>query len=245
MATNILVPNRILGRLKLALAVAALAILGIPLAMAGGFVLMATTLLVVATATILFIRSARAVRWRSGASGEIRARAVLAAIPNAVVLNEVRIPRTAGRPFEADYLVISPTRAVLVEVKNNAGEIRPSNGNAAWTARRGGYDYVMRNPVRQVQAQAARLGGLLREHGARVWLDTVVCFTNPDVELPLSKDVPLLTPGQLGTYFASPPARPQHLDPLALARLADQLSLSAGGQVRSWKSVVMLEGLRF
>lgn len=104
-------------------------------------------------------------------------------IKNAVVTFE-------GKSSEIDLLVFGKNGITIVESKNYKGIISGDVSDKNWTKtkKNGENEYTKKfyNPVKQLGTQIHRLSGALKENGVDVFIDGVVCFTNPESELNIS-----------------------------------------------------------
>lgn len=138
-------------------------------------------------------------------------------------MNQVNLPnpRSSTGVNEADFIVIGPEAIFLIEVKHNNGTIHGNEQDREWlvekVGRAGGeYTKTMRNPIGQAKKLVWLLGEYLKAKGAKPWIQGVVVFTHPTVQLELvnSATVPVLTSPALVNYLGSfrSTARPDIMD---------------------------------
>lgn len=106
------------------------------------------------------------------------------------VLNQIVIPPVPPQknPAEIDFIVIGPNGVFIVEVKNNRGRIHVSEDAPTWEVekigRRGtAYGTTIRNPLRQLGRQTYMLKNFLRQAKYNVWIEGLVYFSHPEVDL--------------------------------------------------------------
>ena len=90
---------------------------------------------------------------------------------------------------EIDCLVIGPSGLYIFEVKHHTGEI-VYDENGWWrTKGRGRFarSEQLKSPSGQVLGTLNRLKKFLIRHGANVWIEPIVVFTNPAASLTLAK----------------------------------------------------------
>jgi len=126
----------------------------------------------------------------AGLEGEKRTRDALAALPRMFHTYsniDVPNPRSRGGHNEADLLVAGPTALFVIEVKHHRGAVIGGERDMRWGVTRhcGGREIV--EPVGNAVTQVKRLSWLLRqhfeEHGYAPWVQGVVVFSHPEVEL--------------------------------------------------------------
>lgn len=134
----------------------------------------------------------------AGLEGEKRTREVLEGLPRLFQTFsniDVPNPRSRGGHNEADLIVCGPTALFVIEVKHHRGAVLGGERSTRWGVTRhcGGRELV--EPVGNAVMQVKRLSWLLRqhceEHGHSPWVQGVVVFSHPEVELRLdSMSVP-------------------------------------------------------
>ena len=91
---------------------------------------------------------------------------------------------------EIDCFVIGPSGLYIFEAKHHTGEIVYDEDG--WWRIRGRGRFVrseqLKSPTGQVLGTLSRLKKFLRKHGANVWIEPVVVFTNPAASLTLAKE---------------------------------------------------------
>ncbi|MFI6366910.1 BREX system serine/threonine kinase PglW [Nocardia sp. NPDC050630] len=91
-----------------------------------------------------------------------------------------------GHVREVDLLVIAPSGVYMIELKDWSGRVASENGTWVQTLARGGRRFH-NNPLHLVNQKSKELAGLLGGSGARTFVNSAVCFTNPGLrfELPV------------------------------------------------------------
>jgi hypothetical protein len=159
-----------------------------------------------------------------GAEGEERALGVpvpypgsLAELPDHyLVFNNIDVPGTEDTLLrELDFVVLARSGLFVIEVKHVRGEIRGGEKDAAWTQIKTSthgerYENNTRNPMRQVKGAALALRRHLRSHGIEAWVNGIVVFTHPEVDLRHTPgSIPVVAlPDLAGTILNHPPGRP-------------------------------------
>lgn len=153
----------------------------------------------------------------AGSQGEQIALAWLKSLPDTfVVFNNVYISSSESRTGfrEADLIVCGPSAVFVIEVKHNKGQITCDESLSNWPVYKTGcrgtpYTRSMRNPVRQLKGFVRLLVGHLKARDARVWVQGLVVFTNPEADLyvPCASSVPILRPGDVPDYIVNFPKR--------------------------------------
>lgn len=133
-----------------------------------------------------------------------------------VVFNNVYISSSESRTGfrEADLIVCGPKAVFVLEVKHNKGQITCDESFASWSVYRIGrrgtpYTKSMRNPVRQLKGFVRLLAEHLKARDARLWVQGLVFFTNPEADLyvPYASSVPILRPGDVADHMVNFPKR--------------------------------------
>lgn len=150
---------------------------------------------------------------RAGARGEDSTLDVLAALPDSyVILNQIELPNPESKKgfTELDFIVIGSNGVFVIEVKNNNSRVVGTEEEKEWTIYKIGrkgtpYTSSMRNPIKQVKGQIWILSKYLKERGHKAWIDGVVYFSNPniDVEFLGAPSVPIFHNGGLTNYIQS------------------------------------------
>jgi hypothetical protein len=155
----------------------------------------------------------------AGAAGEDIALKALRNLPDSyVIFNQVDVPNQRSRTGlnEIDVLVCGPGAIFAIEVKHNNGLVQCDESSPDWIVTktgRGGslYEKGMRNPIAQIKKLVWLLSEYLKQHQAKPWIQGLVVFTNPDVQLlgagPLS--LPVLRTNELVSYIQNFTAGPK------------------------------------
>ncbi len=135
----------------------------------------------------------------NGLSGETRAlRLVKKLPPDYTVFSNVTLSYE-GQESETDLIVVGTKGVFLIEVKNHNGTIIGKPEEKRWiqfkqTKHGGKYANPFYNPTKQVKTHVYRLSGLLKEAGYPYWIQGIVYFVNPTVEVKAySTQIPVLT----------------------------------------------------
>lgn len=134
-----------------------------------------------------------------------------------LVLNDLRLEH-GGQMIQIDSLLLAGDRICLYEVKNYSGSYEYQNGLL-----QGRSDFIVTDPLTQVQRSLPVLHHLIRHLGYQVPIDPYVVFVNPEFYLyQLPRDKPFLFVHQLSQHFERLTKNARPLSP-ALSRLAGQL----------------------
>jgi len=121
---------------------------------------------------------------RSGAEGEEQVAAVLASLPGCYVLHDIMLPGARGN---IDHVVIAPSGVTVIETKNWTGTFRCTGSLWEMRRRKGWGDPYIKikgNPTAQVRGNAAMLRRYISARtGLNLYVNAIVCFTNPQCEL--------------------------------------------------------------
>ncbi|MEV0686628.1 BREX system serine/threonine kinase PglW [Nocardia sp. NPDC050378] len=90
-----------------------------------------------------------------------------------------------GHVREVDLLVIAPNGVHMIELKDWSGRLSIESGDWVQTNKRGDRR-VFRSPLHLVNQKSKELAGLLGNRGARVFVSSAVCLTNPGLRFDLS-----------------------------------------------------------
>lgn len=117
------------------------------------------------------------------------------------IINRMRFPYNAAvftnlpirykkNLSELDMLIISEKGVLIIEVKNHSGVISGNDYDDYWLHtkhyRNGKHlEIQMDNPFRQIKRQREIIKSILRSKGYDVWVDNVLFFSNPSVNLQL------------------------------------------------------------
>lgn len=105
-----------------------------------------------------------------------------------------------GKESETDIILVGEKGVFVVEVKNHLGLITGSENDKNWlqykeTKMGGKYVNPFYNPTKQVKTHVYRLSQLLKKNGYGGWIQGVVYFVNPNVEVDVKHcKIPVLTP---------------------------------------------------
>jgi hypothetical protein len=111
------------------------------------------------------------------------------------------------RRGDIDCFVIGPTGAYLFDVKNHNGYVLYANGSWSQTkVGRRGKVYSgenMKNPSSQVRTGLFEMKKFLSKNGVKLWIEGVIVFTNPDVELFCENPdgLKIIRPGEIESVF--------------------------------------------
>lgn len=100
---------------------------------------------------------------------------------------------------ETDLIIVGPKGVFLIEVKNHKGVITGKPDDKRWaqfkeTSSHGKYVNPFYNPTKQVKTHVYRLSSILKEKGYMHWVQGIVFFVNPEVEVKAySPKIPILT----------------------------------------------------
>ncbi|MED2737325.1 nuclease-related domain-containing protein [Bacillus toyonensis] len=135
----------------------------------------------------------------NGLSGENKALKIIKDLPpdytvfsNVTVLHE-------EQESETDLIVVGKKGVFVIEVKNHTGIITGRPDDKRWvqfkeTKLGGKYANPFYNPTKQVKTHVFRLSGVLKEEGYPYWVQGLVYFVNPKVQVKaFSKKIPVLT----------------------------------------------------
>lgn len=135
----------------------------------------------------------------NGLKGERRALSLVSKIPASyTVFSNVRLA-FEGKESETDLIVVGEKGVFLIEVKNHNGRITGFEADKRWVqhkvGKKGGhYANPFYSPVKQVNTHVFRLSSILKEQGFPYWIQGVVYFTNPEVDLRVqTKRIPVLS----------------------------------------------------
>lgn len=147
---------------------------------------------------IVLIR--RGDKFRVGAVGESRVAEILSDLPNdGYVFNDMIVGRS-----QIDHIVICPEGIYTIETKNYQGTIYGNAEKREWSQVIN-YDYKTQfyNPVKQGTGHSLALSKYLKGGGfSNVWVNTIVVFAEPSVELKVySPKVPVIPLSKLSEFF--------------------------------------------
>ncbi len=136
---------------------------------------------------------------KRGLIGENETADIISKLPNEYVAFQNLVIKFEDRISEMDLVVLGPTGIFIIETKNRNGIITGSFDSREWTQHkigRGGtpYENKFYSPVKQVSTHIYRLAHYLKENGARVHINGVVYFSNPEATLNLvgeAADIPV------------------------------------------------------
>ena len=146
---------------------------------------------------IVFIRSGY--KFHVGAAGESLATKVLSSFPdNWYVFNDMIVGRS-----QIDHIVVCPKGVYTIETKNYRGTIYGNAEKQEWYQIIESHATPFYNPVKQGVGHSVALSKYLEESGFnKVWVNTIVVFTNPNVELKVfSPKVPVIHQSKLSEFF--------------------------------------------
>jgi hypothetical protein len=104
---------------------------------------------------------------------------------------------------QIDHILISPKGVYTLETKNLRGTIYGNVEKQNWSQVLKQRKRSFYNPVKQAVGHSVALRSFLRENGfPRVWVNTIVVFTHPEVQLKVaSATVPVLYLTELRDYL--------------------------------------------
>lgn len=125
---------------------------------------------------------------KAGIDGEEKARKTIESLPDDYIGFSNLNVTYEGKKSELDMVVVGKTGVFIIETKNYTGEIYGDADahdlNREKESRSGEiYTSKFYNPIKQVGTHTYRLANYLRAKGIDVWVQGVVYFSNPDVEL--------------------------------------------------------------
>ena len=155
-----------------------------------------------------FIRSSQ---YRKGQSGETLTRENLNRLSNNhQLINDVMLPESYGN---IDHILLGPNGIFVIETKNLEGEIRCDED--LWYQYKPGWkipeEYEIKSPSKQVKRNAVKLKQFIEKKlNKKIWIEGVVVFTNPDVNLELNNPTTsILRVNELCNYITSKKSKTQ------------------------------------
>ena len=111
-----------------------------------------------------------------------------------------------GHVREVDLLIVGPSGAFMIELKDWHGSLTTENGTWVQTAPNG-RRIPHGNPLHLVNKKAKELAGLLARQGRRVWVSEAVCFTDSAlrIRLPANDQNGVHTVDELLDMLRQPP----------------------------------------
>lgn len=147
---------------------------------------------------IVFIDSGD--KFQVGAVGESRVTEVLSRFPDDwYIFNDMIVERS-----QIDHIVICPQGVYTIETKNYQGTIYGNAEKQEWLQVINNHKKTpFYNPVKQGRTHSVALSKYLEKRGfKKVWVNTIVVFTEPDVELKVfSPKVPVIYLSKLSEFF--------------------------------------------
>lgn len=142
----------------------------------------------------------RGYKFHVGAVGESRVTEVLSSLPDDwYIFNDMIVGRS-----QIDHIVICPKGIYTIETKNYQGTIYGNAEKQEWSQVIN-YDYKtpFYNPVKQGIGHSVALSKYLKGGGFNnVWVNTIVVFTEPSVELKVfSPKVPIIHLSKLSEFL--------------------------------------------
>lgn len=134
-----------------------------------------------------------------GAIGESIVTKVLSSFPDDwYVFNDMIVGNS-----QIDHIVICSKGVYTIETKNYRGTIYGNAEKQEWYQVIESYTTPFYNPVKQGVGHSVALSKYLEESGFnKVWVNTIVVFTKPNVELKLfSPKVPVIHQSKLSEFF--------------------------------------------
>jgi hypothetical protein len=137
--------------------------------------------------------------FRIGAIGERLVADVLSTFPDDwYIFNDMVIGHS-----QIDHIVICPKGVYTIETKNYQGNIYGNAQKKNWSQYIHSNKTPFYNPVKQGIVHSIALSEYLEGNGLdKVWVSTIVVFTNPDVKIKVfSPKVPAIHIDELNEYF--------------------------------------------
>lgn len=151
--------------------------------------------------------SNRASNYRSGLEAEKLVTETLFVLDdNYYLINDIKLPESYGN---IDHVILGPNGIFVIETKNYSGTII-CNGDEWIRHYEGGFlesdrDYDTGSPSKQVKRNAVKIKQILDRN---VWVEGIVVFTNPNVELQISgTTTPILQIDELCDYIKNKKSR--------------------------------------
>lgn len=138
-------------------------------------------------------------KFHVGAVGESLVTKVLSSFPdNWYVFNDMIVGRS-----QIDHIVICPKGVYTIETKNYRGTIYGNAEKQEWFQVISEHKTPFYNPVKQGIGHSVALSKYLEESGFnKVWVNTIVVFAEPSVELKVfSPKVPVIHQSKLSEFF--------------------------------------------
>lgn len=138
-------------------------------------------------------------KFHVGAIGESIVTKVLSSFPDDwYVFNDMIVGSS-----QIDHIVICPKGVYTIETKNYRGTIYGNAEKQEWYQVIESYTTPFYNPVKQGVGHSVALSKYLEESGFnKVWVNTIVVFTKPNVELKVfSPKVPVIHQSKLSEFF--------------------------------------------
>jgi hypothetical protein len=184
--------------------------------------------------TLVPIDTDASAKYLAGAAGEEYALSLLKQLPDSfTVFNQIHLPnrRSSIGSNEADLIVCGPNAIFVIEVKHNNGSIVCDEQHTQWKiskiGRKGtGYTTQMRNPISQVKLLSWLLSEYLKKNDVKPWVQGLVLFTHPKVNLKnlnRATSLPVIQPHQLLNYIQSFQAK-INLKPLTLSHAVNAIA---------------------
>jgi hypothetical protein len=177
--------------------------IGLGFAVTGGIIIVFFTQVALVGIILLItglVLISRGNKFRIGAVGESRVTEVLSSFPDDwYIFNDMIVGRS-----QIDHIVICPKGMYTIETKNYQGTIYGNAEKQEWSQVIN-YDYKTQfyNPVKQGTGHSVALSKFLKASGFnKVWVNTIVVFTEPSVELKVfSPKVPVIHLSKLSEFF--------------------------------------------
>jgi len=105
---------------------------------------------------------------------------------NYFLINDIKLHDSYGN---IDHIVLGPNGIFVIETKNYAGRIICAGDE--WIRQYEDRDYDLGSPSKQVKRNAIKIKQIIESSNIfkdrlKVWIEGIVVFTNPDVELQLA-----------------------------------------------------------
>lgn len=138
---------------------------------------------------------------KRGIEGEDAAAETIATLPEGYFGFQNVVITLDGKESELDLVVVGKTGVYIIETKNRNGTIKGKCNETQWTQHKvgqGGASYSNKfySPIKQVGTHIFRLAHYLRSCGAKIHINGIVYFSNPDATVEISGkhgEIPIIT----------------------------------------------------
>lgn len=131
--------------------------------------------------------------YKSGFTGEETTAEILSTLPPSYVVFLNTKITYEGNSSELDAIVVGPTGVFVIETKHMNGTIRGNYETPHWVQHKVGrkgtpYSKNFYSPVKQVGTHVWRLANLLRDNGIKIYVNSMVFFSNPETTVQVTGD---------------------------------------------------------